>query len=50
MTPLAIGLTFPSDSPTRQLDHILATSGLTAVHGAAVELPMSDHRALYADL
>jgi endonuclease/exonuclease/phosphatase family metal-dependent hydrolase len=50
MAPLATGLTFPADAPTRQIDHILATQGLTARHGAARELPMSDHRALVADL
>lgn len=50
MSALAIGLTFPSDSPTRQIDHILATPGLVAAHGGALHLPMSDHRALYADL
>ena len=33
-----------------QVDHILATQGVTARHGAARELPMSDHRALVADL
>jgi endonuclease/exonuclease/phosphatase family metal-dependent hydrolase len=50
MAPLANGLTFPADAPTRQIDHILATQGVTAGHGAARELPMSDHRALVADL
>ncbi len=50
MTALASGLTFPAESPTRQIDHILATPRLAAVHGGACELPVSDHRALYADL
>lgn len=50
LTALASGLTFPSDAPTRQIDHILGTPGLLAGTGAAVHLPMSDHRALYVDL
>jgi endonuclease/exonuclease/phosphatase family metal-dependent hydrolase len=47
---LATGATFPADSPKKQIDHILATPGLVSARGAAKELPMSDHRALYADL
>jgi endonuclease/exonuclease/phosphatase family metal-dependent hydrolase len=50
MTSLAAGATFPARSPREQIDHILATSELGPARGAAMELPMSDHRALYADL
>jgi endonuclease/exonuclease/phosphatase family metal-dependent hydrolase len=50
MTPLAAGATFPARSPREQIDHILATRELGPARGAAMELPMSDHRALYADL
>jgi endonuclease/exonuclease/phosphatase family metal-dependent hydrolase len=50
MTSLAAGATYPAGSPREQIDHILATRGLGPERGAAMELPMSDHRALYADL
>lgn len=50
MTALARGATFPAASPTLQIDHILATGDLEPARGGVVELPMSDHRALYADL
>lgn len=50
MTPLAAGATFPARSPREQIDHILATRELGPARGEAMELPMSDHRALYADL
>jgi endonuclease/exonuclease/phosphatase family metal-dependent hydrolase len=50
MTPLAGGRTFPAGAPTMQIDHILATPGLRATHGGPLALPLSDHRALYADL
>jgi endonuclease/exonuclease/phosphatase family metal-dependent hydrolase len=50
LTPLAAGATFPARSPREQIDHILATPGLVPTRSAAMELPMSDHRALYADL
>ena len=52
MEPLATARTFPSEAPTRQLDHVLAR-GLEAwvVSGSgARRLPVSDHRALVADL
>jgi endonuclease/exonuclease/phosphatase family metal-dependent hydrolase len=50
MTSLATGTTFPARAPREQIDHILASRGLGPAQGAAMELPMSDHRALYADL
>jgi endonuclease/exonuclease/phosphatase family metal-dependent hydrolase len=51
MRPLAAGLTFPADAPSRQLDHILARGALpAAATGAVHRLPLSDHRALSADL
>ncbi len=48
LAPLATGPTFPSDSPTRQIDHILGRG--VAGTGGPVLLPVSDHRALVADL
>lgn len=50
MTPLATGLTFPASAPRRQLDHVLASGVGRPSHGQVVELPLSDHRALVADL
>jgi endonuclease/exonuclease/phosphatase family metal-dependent hydrolase len=50
MRPLATGLTFPGDEPAEQIDHLLARGELTATGGGTVALPMSDHRALVADL
>jgi endonuclease/exonuclease/phosphatase family metal-dependent hydrolase len=50
LRPLASGLTFPSGTPTRQLDHILARGPLRASGPAeAPLLPLSDHRALVVD-
>jgi len=43
-------LTFPTDEPTMQLDHILVMGRLHAVSGGPVGLPVSDHLALVADL
>ncbi len=51
LRPLAIGLTFPADEPAEQLDHILTDDpDLGVHHDEVVELPLSDHRALVADL
>jgi endonuclease/exonuclease/phosphatase family metal-dependent hydrolase len=51
LRPLAIGLTFPADEPAEQLDHILTDDpDLSVHHDEVVELPLSDHRALVADL
>jgi endonuclease/exonuclease/phosphatase family metal-dependent hydrolase len=50
MTPAASQLTFPWDQPREQLDHILLDGPLTATGTAAPRLPLSDHRALVADV
>jgi endonuclease/exonuclease/phosphatase family metal-dependent hydrolase len=51
MRPLASGPTFPAHDPSEQLDHILAYDPvLQARHEEVVRLPLSDHRALVADL
>jgi endonuclease/exonuclease/phosphatase family metal-dependent hydrolase len=50
MRPLASALTFPSSEPAEQIDHILLRGGLAPTDGGAVALPMSDHRALFADV
>jgi endonuclease/exonuclease/phosphatase (EEP) superfamily protein YafD len=48
---LASAPTFPADSPTRQLDHILLRGSLPPVSAVdSPELPLSDHRPLVADL
>jgi endonuclease/exonuclease/phosphatase family metal-dependent hydrolase len=47
LRPIASAATFPADRPRRQLDHVLVRGGLAATGPAeAVELPLSDHRAL----
>ncbi len=50
MTPLATHLTFPSDRPRRQIDHVLSGGPLRAVASRAEQLPVSDHRPLVVDL
>ena len=50
MTPAATHLTFPAPAPREQLDHILLDGPVTATSSAAPQLPLSDHRALVADL
>jgi len=50
MRPLASGPTFPAERPRLQIDHILASGRLPAARGQVVQLPMSDHRALVADV
>jgi endonuclease/exonuclease/phosphatase family metal-dependent hydrolase len=50
MTPAASQPTFPADAPREQLDHILVDGALTATATEAPQLPLSDHRALVADL
>jgi endonuclease/exonuclease/phosphatase family metal-dependent hydrolase len=48
---LAQMATFPSERPTRQLDHILLRGVLGAVRSAtSPHLPLSDHRPLVVDL
>jgi endonuclease/exonuclease/phosphatase family metal-dependent hydrolase len=49
LTPLASGATFPAHAPRVQIDHVLA-DGVSAIGGRVVRLPLSDHRALVADL
>jgi endonuclease/exonuclease/phosphatase family metal-dependent hydrolase len=51
-TPLAAALTFPTQEPRVQLDHVLGHGpGLPPVAGCgAREMPLSDHRALIVDL
>lgn len=49
--PLARQLTFPADDPQRQIDHILLRGRLGRLVGSqALQLTLSDHRALVADL
>ena len=49
--PLVDGPTFPLERPDRQLDHILARGDLPAVRASGVRaLPLSDHRAVFADV
>ena len=49
--PLARHYTFPVEQPDRQLDHILVSGQVGQVTGSsAPALPLSDHRALIADL
>ena len=50
MRPLASGSTFPSRDPTVQLDHILVDGPLRAVSSGPVDVAVSDHLALAADL
>jgi endonuclease/exonuclease/phosphatase family metal-dependent hydrolase len=42
--------TFPVDAPQQQIDHVLVRGALRATGAAAVRLPVSDHRALTAEL
>ena len=51
LRPLASGLTFPLNSPDRQLDHILTDHpGLVATAASTPVLPISDHRPLVIDV
>jgi endonuclease/exonuclease/phosphatase family metal-dependent hydrolase len=51
MRSLATGLTFPGKDPVVQIDHLLTSDDrLVASYAAAVPLPVSDHRALVADV
>jgi endonuclease/exonuclease/phosphatase family metal-dependent hydrolase len=50
MTALAGGATFPASRPREQIDHILGDGVPTPSHAQAIELPMSDHRALLVDI
>lgn len=50
MRSLVTAPTFPADAPTQQLDHVLLDGDLPPAHGQAVQLPLSDHRALVVDV
>lgn len=50
LRPLADRPTFPADAPTEQLDHILLDGQVEAGAAEAVPLPLSDHRALCAEV
>jgi endonuclease/exonuclease/phosphatase family metal-dependent hydrolase len=50
LQPLARGATFPAHAPRLQLDHVLADRDVPTVGGGPVRLPVSDHRALVAEL
>ena len=51
MRPLGEALTFPADTPDRQLDHVLTDDPRLRVERCeAVSLPISDHRALVVDI
>ena len=50
MAPLALGSTFPAEAPTRQLDHLLGRGIGGVTGGGVVHLPLSDHRALTAEV
>ena len=49
MAALATAATFPGWAPDRQIDHLLAR-GVSGLGSDAVALPVSDHRALVADV
>ena len=50
LRPLAAGATFPAHAPVRQIDHLLGRGGVRATGGRTWDLPLSDHRALSAEL
>jgi len=50
MRPLATHSTFPSGLPREQIDHILVDGDLQARHSEALDLPLSDHRALVVEV
>jgi len=51
LMPLVTTPTFPAHRPDRQIDHVLASPGLRALEdGYAVDLGVSDHRALVVDV
>ena len=43
-------VTFPKESPSQQIDHVLVRGPVTAGSGESVLLPVSDHRALRVEL
>jgi endonuclease/exonuclease/phosphatase family metal-dependent hydrolase len=50
MRSLVDAPTFPAEEPREQLDHVLLDGELPPARGRAVQLPLSDHRALVVDL
>jgi len=50
LDPLASGVTFPAEHPTRQIDHIVGRGLPPAVYGEALAMSLSDHRALVVDV
>lgn len=50
MQPLATAPTFPVDDPREQIDHVLGRGPVAATSARSAVLPLSDHRALLADL
>ena len=50
LRPLAAGATFPAHDPVRQIDHLLARGAVTETGARVWDLPLSDHRALSAEL
>jgi endonuclease/exonuclease/phosphatase family metal-dependent hydrolase len=50
LRPLVTGRTFPAQSPTVQIDHLLTSEPGLRASGGPVLLPMSDHCALVAEL
>lgn len=50
MQPLATAPTFPAEEPREQIDHVLGRGPVAATSAEAAVLPLSDHRALLADL
>jgi len=51
LRPLAAGATFPVETPSRQLDHLLGRGPVHAIGPAeALPMPLSDHRALVVDV
>lgn len=50
MQPLVSAPTFPADEPREQIDHVLGRGPVAATSARSAVLPLSDHRALVADL
>jgi endonuclease/exonuclease/phosphatase family metal-dependent hydrolase len=50
LQPAASWPTFPVDEPRQQIDHVLVRGRVRAQESASVRLPVSDHRALTAEL
>jgi endonuclease/exonuclease/phosphatase family metal-dependent hydrolase len=50
MRGLVDHVTFPSAEPREQIDHVLADGPVRVTRSAAPQLPLSDHRALMADV